>query len=280
MANIKRTIAGLPVIGAIALLAYRSRYAIRHLSSVGARSLRWLFRSRETSNFTYDLDATNKRYLASLIADITGQDIKVVTGYFDELEQDAALRQHIERATRQSDWGFMADSTPLFGRRIGWYALVRMLRPKVVVETGVDKGLGACLLAAALKRNSEEGFAGHYYGTDINPLAGYLLASDYAPFGTMLYGDSIESLQRFEDEIDLFINDSDHSATYEAEEYRVVTDKLAPGALILGDNAHCTDKLLEFSLSSGRRFIFFQELPLDHWYPGAGIGFSFKREAR
>ena len=35
-----------------------------------------------------------------------------------------------------------------YGRRLGWYALVRALKPRTVVETGADKGLGSCVLAA------------------------------------------------------------------------------------------------------------------------------------
>jgi hypothetical protein len=118
------------------------------------------------------------------------------------------------------------------------------------VETGVDKGLGSCLLTAALKRNKQEGYEGRYYGTDIDPQAGYLLSGDYANYGRILYGDSIESLKQLEGAIDIFINDSDQSADYEAEEYKTVADKLSERAVILGDNSHCTDKLLEFSLAT------------------------------
>ena len=114
-------------------------------------------------------------------------------------------------------------------------------------------------------------------GTDINPLAGYLLSGDYANYGSILYGDSIESLKKFDDEIDLFINDSDHSEEYEAGEYKTIANMLSQHAVILGDNSHYTDKLLEFSLETNRHFVFFQEKPKNHWYPGAGIGISFNR---
>ena len=94
----------------------------------------------------------------------------------------------------------------------------------------------------------------------------------YREAGEILYGDSIESLQRLEGPIDLFINDSDHSAEYEEREYACIASKLSPGAVVLGDNAHVTDKLYQFASATGRRFLFFSEKPADHWYPGAGIG--------
>lgn len=238
---------------------------------------RWLFKSKETTNLTYNLDRDNQRYLASLIAHVTGSSYSLIAGYIAEAEADDALRRHISHTTSQSPLGAVADRDVKFGRRLGWYAFVRVMKPKVVIETGVDKGLGACLLAAALMRNKEEGYDGKYYGTDINPEAGYLLTGRYAEFGRILYGDSIESLSAIDDPIDLFINDSDHSADYEAAEYETVAGKLSAGAVILGDNCHVTDKLLNFSLKHGREFIFFGEKPADHWYPGAGIGISFDR---
>lgn len=136
-----------------------------------------------------------------------------------------------------------------------------------VVETGVDKGLGPCVLIRALMKNKEDGYEGYYYGTDIDRDDGYLLASEQKEFGKVLYGDSIESLKRLNKGIDIFINDTDHSSEYEANEYLTVETKLSKSAIVLGDNSHVTDKLLEFSLKTGRHFIFFQEKPLNHWYP-------------
>ena len=73
---------------------------------------------------------------------------------------------------------------------------------------------------------------------------------NYLNYGRILFGDSIESLKALDGMIDLFINDSDHSAAYEAEEYRTIANNLSQHAVVLGDNSHCTDKLLEFSLQT------------------------------
>jgi len=266
-----------PVLGRFALMLYRARIGWWYFREPLGRLVKWLFVSKEITNFTYDLDDANKRYLAALVADTTGECLDVVRGYMDELESDTKLRAHLERATKQSELSFIADSEIRYARRLGWYAFVRTLKPRVVVETGVDKGLGACVLTAALRRNGIEGHPGRYYGTDINPRAGYLLSDEYSNYGRILYGDSIETLKSLDESIDLFINDSDHSADYEAAEYKIVAGKLSERAVILGDNAHVTDKLLEFSIATGRRFVFFHERPREHWYPGAGIGISFKR---
>lgn len=237
----------------------------------------WLFTSREDTNFTYDLTDANKAYLASTIALVTGIAPQLARSYVSEPENDAALKMHISQRTAASVHRIAADEVVNFGRRLGWYAMVRALKPKVVVETGVDKGLGSCLLCAALARNAADGAPGYYYGTDINPQAGYLLAEPYSRFGKVLYGDSIASLQNLSQPIDLFINDSDHSADYEGREYETIKDRLSANAVVLGDNSHVTTKLIEFAQRTDRNFLFFAEKPKDHWYPGGGIGIAFRR---
>ena len=277
MSKLTVTLAKIPLVGPAALIAYRTKTALGYSSRPLPNLFKWLIKSKETGNFTYHLEETNKRYLASLIADIFDVRFDEVMAYFREIEEDTELSKHIAEVTEKSDRAFMADKEVRLGRRIGWYAIARAIKPRVIVETGVDKGLGSCVLTAALKKNAKEGHAGRYYGLDINPKAGYLLSGEYAQYGTILYGDAIATINKFEGIVDLHINDSDHSAEYEGLEYQAVADKLSDRAIILGDNSHISDKLLEYSLRNDRRFLFFQERPRNHWYPGAGIGISFKR---
>lgn len=277
MTKLKLSILKIPIVGRWILAIYRAGIVLKFFRPKLIIFFKWLLISKETTNFTYDLEEHNKRYLASLISNVLNIEHSVIEGYFNELEGDNELRRHLVDMTAKSDMKFLANQKVEYGRRIGWYAFARVLKPRIIIETGVDKGLGACVLTAALKKNQEEGFEGRYYGTDINPKAGYLLSKSYSNFGKVLYGDSIESLNKFEGEIDLFINDSDHSDSYEKEEYKCISNKLSQRSIVLGDNSHCSDKLFLFSLKSNRHFVYFQEKPADHWYPGAGIGISFKR---
>ena len=279
MGNIKKFIMRLPVINMIVLFCYRSFIGIRYL----VNPLKWLvilfFKSRETTNFTYNLTSTNKRYLASLFADILGKSCDEIEGYIKELDIDVELKVHISSRVSQCREKVNVDSEVRFCRRAGWYAIARATKPKIIVETGVDKGFGSCVLAAALIRNTEEGFPGYYYGTDINPEAGFFFAGKYANFGKILYGHSITSLELLDEKIDLFINDSDHSADYEKREYETISKKLSSTAIILGDNCIATDKLLDLALETQRHFIFFNEMLEKHWYPGDGIGIAFRRNS-
>lgn len=253
----------------------RLRQATRAYNYRYGQILRWSVDSREDTNYTYALTDDSLLYLAHTVAVVSGVTPAVVQQYFREVQTDEALRDYVLEKTRRSSYRRVADLRVEFGRRLGWYALVRIMKPGVVIETGVDKGLGAVLLCSALLRNRAEGAPGRYYGTDIAPKAGYLLDGIYKEVGQVLYGDSITSLKAFDKPIDLFINDSDHSATYELEEYKVVLPKLTPTGILLSDNAHVASSLAQLSLEVGRKFVYYPEVPKDHWYPGAGIGFSF-----
>ena len=120
-------------------------------------------------------------------------------------------------------------------------------KPRLIIETGVHNGVGACILSAALMRNNSEGFTGRYIGTEIDKNMGQFLKGSYKEFGSISYGDSIETLKGIDEEIDLFINDSDHSSNYEFLEYQAISNKLSESEVILGDNSHVTNSLIQFS---------------------------------
>ncbi len=253
----------------------RLRQASRSYNYRYGQILNWSVTSREDTNFTYELTEDNILYLAHTVAVVANVKPETVLTYIREAQTDEALRQYVLDKTKVSSYRRVADLRVEFGRRLGWYALVRLQKPAVVIETGVDKGLGAVLLCSALLRNRAEGNPGRYYGTDIAPKAGYLLDGAYKEVGEVLYGDSLTSLKAFSKPIDLFINDSDHSSQYEHDEYRVVLPKLSKTGIILSDNAHETGVLARLSLEVDRKFVYYQEVPKGHWYPGAGIGFSY-----
>lgn len=237
--------------------------------------LKWLVVFREDTNLTYDLTELNLKYFASAISHLSALDEKTIQKYFSELLSDQSLKSFIRQNTASSEFRSISDRDIKFGRRIAWYAIVRAVKPKIVVETGVDKGLGSVVLCSALLRNKAEGFEGRYFGTEIVPEYGFLLKPPYNKIGSILYGDSIKSLKKFKNKIDIFINDSDHSTKYEYLEYLAIEKLLTKQSLILGDNSHVSDALWKFSQKYNREFLFLPEWPKDHWYPGAGVGISF-----
>jgi hypothetical protein len=245
--------------------AATARAAFRQIGAGG----RWLVSSRENTNYTYDLTPRNREHLAWFVANVAGIGVAEARGYLTEIETDKALAEHVAKLTRTSPRRWLADQDARFGRRIGWYALVRALKPAVVVETGTDKGLGTLVLAAAILRNG----SGHLTTIDINPASGYLIGGEYATVTDRIIGDGVTTLKTLKD-IDFFIHDSDHSSEYEAREFEAITTRLSKKALVLSDNTHSSDSLPIWAEKNKRHFTFFDEQPAQHWYGGAGIGAS------
>lgn len=274
---VRRMLAKIPrPLGQVLMAPYRFKIAWSYFRDPIKQVALWTLWASEYTNLTYDLDDTNQRYLVAFVAQVTRRTYEEIESFVQEIVGDEELKRHIAHLTRKSDLAAFANPHVRYGRRLAWYAIVRANKPKVVVETGVDKGLGACVLTAALRRNCDEGNSGHSIGLDIKPEAGYLLSGKYAKYGRVVYGDSVAQLQKMTETIDLFINDSDHSVSYEAQEYGAIREKLADDAVVLGDNAHVSAELLDFARRTDRQFLFFGEKPRQHWYPGGGIGAAFR----
>jgi predicted O-methyltransferase YrrM len=262
-------------LGRVLLIPFRLGWALTFaLRQVGVM-VRWAVRSKEYYNYTYGLTDLNLAYLASYIGVVSGHEVAEIERYFHELRTDEELRALLRRRTLESPDRHNSDVEPRYGRRYGWYALVRATKPRVIVETGVDRGLGTAVLAAAIKRNAEEGAPGVVYATDIAPECGHLLAEPYKAFCRILLGDSVESLKAFPEAVDLFIHDSDHRPEYEWAEFLAIEPRLHPGTIVMSDNSQLTSKMREFAHRIGKTFLYFQDQPKDHWWPGDGIGAAF-----
>ena len=238
--------------------------------------IRWAFKSKEYYNHSYHLTSLNQQYLANYIALISGHSLAETERFIAELEDDDQLRMTLEQCTRTSPDRHNCDVEPRYGRRLGWYALVRATKPRVVVETGVDRGLGTAVIAAALKRNADEGFPGLVYATDIMADCGHLLAEPYKSFCKILIGDSVASLKKFPEPVDIFLHDSNHDPEYEWAEFLAIEPRLHPASLVLSDNSQQSPKLREFAARIGKTFLYFQDQPQAHWWPGDGIGTAFQ----
>lgn len=270
-----RRIVKYTAVGRWLLIPFRLGYALTFCLRQAGIMLRWAFTSKEHYNHTYHLTDLNKTYLASYIAVITGHEVGEIEKYFRELDNDETLRRTLEERTLASPDRHNSDLEPRYGRRLGWYALIRVTKPRVVMETGVDRGLGTAVLAAAMMRNAQEGCPGLVYATDIVPSCGHLLAKPYTDYCRVVLGDSVETLKKFSEPVDVFIHDSDHRPEYEWAEFLAIEPRLHAASIVMSDNSQQTSKMFEFAQRIGKPFLYFQDAPRDHWWPGDGIGAAF-----
>jgi hypothetical protein len=250
-----------------AALAKRTMIVARYDAHVVGRSVNWLVHSRETTNFTYDLDSLNKDQLCWFISAVCGAEVGEVRAWMQELEDDSRLVNHLTSQLSSNPLWRICANEPHWARRFGWYALVRAAQPDHVVETGTHLGLGACAIAAALLRNGH----GRLTTIDVDPEAGFLIGEPWADVIDRRTGSSLDVLEKLTD-VDVFLHDSLHTYEYETRELTTVEPNLRANAIILSDNAHESSALSDWAERSGRRYLFFKEQPRDHWWPGDGIG--------
>ncbi len=253
-----------------AAVPLRTMIVARYDARLIGRSIDWLVHSRETTNFTYDLDSLNRDQLCWFVSAVSGAEIAQVRAWIQELEEDNDLTKHLTRQLSSNPRRRICAKEPHWARRFGWYALVRAIAPDHVVETGTHLGLGSCAIAAALLRNGH----GRLTTIDIDPEAGYLIGGPWASVIDRRTGSSIDVLTELTD-VGMFIHDSLHTYDYETRELAAVGPNLRADAIVLSDNAHESSALSDWAERNGRHYLFFKEQPLGHWWPGDGIGVAW-----
>lgn len=137
-------------------------------------------------------------------------------------------------------------------------ATVRLVRPTVMVETGVALGF----TTATVLRSMQDLGHGHLYSVDLpalqyNPAdeVGKAVPTDLRDRWTLELGDSrtlLEPLCRRVAPVDLFLHDALHTYESQLREYRTVWPHLSEGALLLSDDVG-NPAFVEFAAEVGVR---------------------------
>jgi len=269
----KRWLKSCPLILPLSM-PYRLWLALSYYLPLLSRIPRWLIRSREHSNFTYNLTESSKRCLADVVSIATGVDWTTAAGYISEFEEEFdSLDAHCRQILSDGADRYLTDPGAKPGRRLAYYALVRALKPRVVVEAGAARGLGTCIVAAALRRNAAEGRPGKVHAVDVEATAGALIRVPYQTFADLSISDSEGFLRQFPAPVDLFIYDIVNEAEFELRQYRAIEKQLGGRSVLL--SVWTTGALREFAGQTGRHHVTFRDEPADHWHPGCRIAIAY-----
>src|SRR5262249_49511846 len=94
--KLRRNLATSPL-ARVAAMPLRTVRVARYDARVVGRSLSWLMRNSETTNFTYDLESLNRDQLCWFVAAVTGAEIGQVRSWMAELETDAEFHAGLTR---------------------------------------------------------------------------------------------------------------------------------------------------------------------------------------
>ncbi len=174
------------------------------------------------------------------------------------------------------------------GRALFLYAATRLLRPKVVVETGCFTGWDSAVILQALHRNDE----GHLYSIDLPartgqfsqvgpgsglPIGcqpGFLVPEAFKDRWTLTIGNVRQELPPLLEklgQVDLFYHDSDHTYVHMMWEYTTVWPYLAERGLLVSDDIAWNTAFWDFAKALGRPFVIHRNTPNVGALPKTGI---------
>jgi hypothetical protein len=234
-----------------------------HASLLG--NLRYVLVDPETDNFTYDV--ANEHELAGWVAAVTGCELGLAHRHVGEPHTDEALVAWLRAATA-GRW-LWTKREPRFGKRLAWYALARILRPGLIIETGVHDGLGSMILLRALQRNAEQGAPGRLVSFDVNPNAGWLVGAH--PMWELRIESSSDGLPAVlarPQAPGMFVYDGWHGREAELSDLEAVQQRLSPSGVLVSDDAH-SGAMAAVCKRHGLTYHEVAERPARHFYPGS-----------
>lgn len=148
--------------------------------------------------------------------------------------------------------GFLTSDERDPGMKIRWsattelascsYALIRLLKPEVVVETGVGAGVSSWTILEAMDRNG----CGRLVSidlptpnTELLPAVGYLVPENLRDRWDLRAGPSQKLLPQVLaelGEVDIFQHDSRHSYSNQKREYEVAWPHIRSGGVLVSDD--------------------------------------------
>ncbi|MCZ6538906.1 MAG: class I SAM-dependent methyltransferase [Chloroflexi bacterium] len=178
------------------------------------------------------------------IARATGLDMSVIE------EQLNSLPNFLVAEDRDPGMTIRWSATTQLATTI--YALIKLLKPAVVVETGVGAGVSSWTILHAMQENDLGGLTSIDLPTPNTqklPEVGYLVPRELRHRWDLRTGPSRKLLPQVLGElgkIDLFLHDSRHSYTNQLREYRTAWPFIRAGGMLASDDVS-NDALYEVS---------------------------------
>jgi hypothetical protein len=225
----------------------------------------------DVGDFSYDLE--NEAELVAFLAAALDCEPAAIAGYLAEIRASPELTRELAARVR---WRPDMKRRVGLTHRVGWYAMVRALKPRLVVETGIKHGIGSLVLLVALERNASEGSPGRLVSFDLDPFSGWVVPATLRSGWKPVFESTFAALEGALDgeEVDLFICDTPPDQETEAFEMRTALRHGAPGMVLVAANGDRTTALPELAAERSGSYRFFRERPRHPIYPGGGIGLA------
>ncbi len=226
----------------------------------------YLLLDPEIESFSYEL--ANEHELIEIVSAAMGVDAATVATYCAEAHTDPELNALLSARVR---WRPETKRRMPLGLRTLWYVLVRVRRPKLVIETGVLQGLGSLTILAALERNAAEGSPGRLISVDTDPAAGWLVPPRLRTRWSLLTGRSTEVLPAAlaGEGVGILFQDTPHTYHNQMAEFGLAIEHAVTPLLLIDPDGGRSPALQELGERHGARRFQYQPAPRRHFYTPA-----------
>lgn len=255
---------------------HRTQNLLRFEFSQLFRKVFTIWRSREFVNFTYLLSDDARTYLPHFVSSLVGCSVTDAEATIRELESDHDIANYYAVSIRNSNRRWSSDDTFRPGRLLLHYALVRITKPRIVFEAGLDKGFGSIIMNRALARNRSEGFEARYIGVEYRADRPVFLHADYPDrVGQIRYAPWSDELQRLEkDSVDFLFYDA-VGAEEEFKKFVTYSDRFSNQAIII--SAWSLPVCFDIADRIGRHVTVFHAKSKNHWFPGSELSIIYPK---
>ncbi|MDX2097118.1 MAG: class I SAM-dependent methyltransferase [Leptolyngbyaceae cyanobacterium bins.59] len=204
---------------------------------------------------TREATRADERFLAQ----ITGVTVSAIQAYLKEPFQETKFLNHLQSCeiTLRQVWSMGAD---LYAKSVlAQYALLRALKPALVVETGVANGVSSSYLLLAMAKNQK----GHLHSIDIGDLGdagflpagkspGWVVPENLRSRWTLHIGDSKKLLKPVLmdlQKVDIFIHDSLHTYDHMLFEFQEAYPFVRQRGILIMDDVLWNNAFQDFAQS-------------------------------
>jgi hypothetical protein len=232
--------------------------------------LRYVLWAPELGDLSFDM--ANPEATAAFLADALSVPVQDALDAWQEVAEDEQLRADYARLRKSS----LLPRRMALSARGPWWVLVRLRKPKLVVETGVWYGLGSAMLLRALELNALEGHEGRLISFDPDTTGGWLVPERLKPRWTWVQATTEEALEGTlrGHKLDLFIHDTPSDYERERAEFDVALQHAAPGAVLLSSNGENTPALRELCAANGLPYYHYPYMAERHFYVTKGLSLA------
>ena len=207
--------------------------------------------------FKYHFRRVPERAFVAFLAGIPPSDHAVIDAVYADLERHATLFAGLRSKLAIHPDGFGGQ---MMAEYSAVYALVRLLRPETIVETGVADGTTSAYVLQALQDNGR----GHLYSIDLpserlppGKGPGWIVDAELRHRWTLRIGPSSALLGPLLNElqaIDVFLHDSLHTYDNMMFEYRAAWPFLKRDGLFLSHDVGRHAAFFDFACEVGKRW--------------------------